>query len=253
MILGVCSNKGGVGKTTMSTLLATYTAKHTKKKILLIDADHNRGSSSVFFSNREPEHSIFEAFQSYAEDPYDTVAVSDAMKKAVVKAEGYENLFVLQSSRKLAQITALGLEAESLKDMIETAHFDRYALVIIDSGTVPVIVSMCVTACDRLLIPMMMSRQCVGPTRNTINLARRKHTRVLGLLPLAAGRSRWDRAILENWEEIIRDTPELGWDLGLMEGIPQSRTVVKADPVSGNIPSVALPALERIFAVLELE
>ena len=49
MILGVCSNKGGVGKTTVSTLLAAYTAKHTEKKILLIDADHNRGSSSVFF------------------------------------------------------------------------------------------------------------------------------------------------------------------------------------------------------------
>ena len=238
MILGVCSNKGGVGKTTVSTLLAAYTAKHTDKKILLIDADHNRGSSSVFFSNREPEYSIFEAFQSYAEDPYDTVAVSEAMKKAVVKAEGYENLFVLQSSRKLAQITALGLEAEALKDMIETA--------------VPVIVSMCVTACNRLLIPMMMSQQCVGPTRNTINLARRKHTNVLGLLPLAAGRSRWDRAILENWEEIIRDTPDLGWDLGLMEGIPQSRTVVKADPVSGTIPSVALPALEKIYETLGL-
>ncbi len=252
MILGVCSNKGGVGKTTVSTLLAAYAAKHTDKKILLIDADHNRGSSSVFFSNREPEHSIFDAFQSYAEDPYDTVAVSDAMKKAVVKAEGYENLFVLQSSRRLAQITALGLEAEALRDMIEIAHFDRYALVIIDSGTVPVIVSMCVTACDRLLIPMMMSQQCVGPTRNTISLARRKQTRVLGLLPLTVGRSRWDRAILDNWEEIIRDTPDLGWDIGLMEGIPQSRAVVKADPVSGKIPPLAIPALERIFAELEL-
>jgi cellulose biosynthesis protein BcsQ len=242
-----------VGKTTVSTLLAAYTAKHTEKKILLNDADHNRGSSSVFFSNREPEHSIFEAFQSYSEDPYDTVAVSEAMKKAVVKADGYENLFILQSSRKLAQITALGLEAEALKDMIETAHFDRYALVIIDSGTVPVIVSMCVTACDRILIPMMMSQQCVGPTRNTINLARRKHTHVLGLMPMAAGRSRWDRAILENWEEIIRKTHELAWDLGLMEGIPQSRSIVKADPVSGVIPPVALPALETIFAALELE
>ena len=252
MILGVCSNKGGVGKTTVSTLLAAYTAKHTEKKILLIDADHNRGSSSVFFSNREPEDSIFDAFQCYAEDPYDVLSISGAMKRAVVQAEGYDNLFVLQSSRKLAQITALGLEAEALKDMIEIAHFDRYALVIIDSGTVPVIVSMCVTACDRLLIPMMMSQQCIGPTRNTINLARRKHTRVLGLLPMAAGRSRWDRAILENWEEIIRDTPDLGWDLGLMEGIPQSRTVVKADPGSGTIPPAALPALEEIYRVLEL-
>ena len=78
MILSVSNHKGGVGKTTVSTLLAAYTARHTDKKILLIDADHNRGSSSIFFSNREPEYSIFDAFQCYAEDPYDTVSVSGA-------------------------------------------------------------------------------------------------------------------------------------------------------------------------------
>ena len=252
MILGVSNWKGGVGKTTVSTLLAAYTARHTDKKILLVDADHNRGSSSIFFSNKEPECSIFDAFQCYAEDPYDTVSISGTMKKAVGKADGYDNLFVLQSSRKLAQITALGLEAEALKNMIEIAHFDRYALIIIDSGTVPVIVSMCITACDRLLIPMMMSQQCIGPTRNTINLAKRKHADILGLIPLTVGKSKWDRAILENWAEIIRDTPELGWELGLMEGIPQSKTIVKADLINGSFPAVALPSIEKIFANLNI-
>ena len=252
MILSVSNHKGGVGKTTVSTLLAAYTARNTDKKILLVDADHNRGSSSIFFSNKEPEFSIYDAFQCYAEDPYDTVAISGTMKKAVVKAEGYDNLFVLQSSRKLAQITALGLEAEALKDMIEIAHFDRYPLVIIDSGTVPVVVSMCITACDHLLIPMMMSQQCIGPTRNTINLAKRKHADILGLIPLTVGKSKWDRAILENWDEIIRNTPELGWKLGLMEGIPQSKTIVKADLINGSIPAVALPSLEKIFANLNM-
>ena len=252
MILSVSNHKGGVGKTTVSTLLAAYTARNTDKKILLVDADHNRGSSSIFFSNKEPEFSIYDAFQCYAEDPYDMVAISGTMKKAVVKAEGYDNLFVLQSSRKLAQITALGLEAEALKDMIEIAHFDRYPLVIIDSGTVPVVVSMCITACDHLLIPMMMSQQCIGPTRNTINLAKRKHADILGLIPLTVGKSKWDRAILENWDEIIRNTPELGWKLGLMEGIPQSKTIVKADLINGSIPAVALPSLEKIFANLNM-
>lgn len=253
MILAVSNHKGGVGKTTVSTLLAVYTARHTDKKILLIDADHNRGSSSIFFSNREPEASIFDAFQAYAEDPYDSVSVSGAMKRAVVKAEGYENLFVLQSSRKLAQITALGLEAEALKDMISISHFDRYSLVIIDSGTVPCIVSMCVTAGDRLLIPMMMSQQCIGPTKNTVNLARRKHAKVLGLIPLTVGRSKWDHAILENWDGIIQNTPELGWELGLMEGIPQSRSIVKADLTGGAIPQAAVPSMERIYTALDLD
>ncbi|MBQ6520211.1 MAG: ParA family protein [Anaerolineaceae bacterium] len=247
MILTISNHKGGVGKTTVSTLLAAYAAKNSEKKILLIDVDHNRGSSSIFFTNREPEHSIMEAFQIYADNPYDTDSVTEAMKAACMKAPGFENLYVLQSSRKLSQITALGLEAESLKDMIEISGLDRFPLVIIDSGNVPCVVSMCISACDKLIIPMMMSQQCVGPTRNTINLAKRKHANILGLIPLTVGKSKWDMAILENWKEIIADSSELGWDLGLMEGIPQSKTVVKADLVNGTFPKVAAPVMRSIL------
>lgn len=189
---------------------------------------------------------------SYAEDPNDVISISQLMKESTVKANGYDNLFVLQSSRRLAQITALGLEAEALADMIRIARFDRYPLVIIDSGTVPCVVSMCISACDKLIIPMMMSLQCIGPTRNTINLARRKHAEILGLIPLTVGKSRWDRAILENWESVIRDSSELGWQLGLMEGIPQSRTIVRADLAGGKFPKIAVPVMERILETLEV-
>ena len=49
MILSVSNHKGGVGKTTVSTLLAAYTARHTDKKILLITTvDHHR-----YFSQTE--------------------------------------------------------------------------------------------------------------------------------------------------------------------------------------------------------
>lgn len=253
MILTVSNHKGGVGKTTVSTLLAAYCAQRTERKILLVDVDHNRGSSSVFFTNREPQYSIMDAFQIYENDPYDTEAITDAMRKAVEKAPGFENLYVLQSSRKLAQLPSMGLEAEALKDMLETSRLSRTPLVIIDSGNTPNVVSMCITACDKLLIPMMMSQQCVGPTRNTINLAKRKHTEVLGLLPLTVGKSKWDEAILENWKEVIESTPELGWELGLMTGIPQSKAIVKADVTTGKIPKAALPVMQTIYDSLDID
>ena len=37
-----------------------------------------------------------------------------------------------------------------------------------------------------------------------------------------------------------------------MEGIPQSKTIVKADLINGSIPAVALPSLEKIFANLNM-
>ena len=250
MILTVSNHKGGVGKTTVSTLFAAYAAQQTERKILLVDVDHNRGSSSVFFTNREPEHSIMDAFQLYENDPYDTEAITEAMRGAVYPAPGFSNLYVLQASRKLSQLSSLGLEAEALKDMLEISRLDRYPLVIIDSGNTPVVVSMCISACDKLLIPMMMSQQCVGPTRNTINLARKRHAEVLGLLPLTAGKSKWDAAILDNWKEVIESTPELGWELGLMEGIPQSKTIVKADVTTGKIPKAAQLTMEQLWSAV---
>ena len=250
MILTISNHKGGVGKTTVSTLLAAYAAKKTDKKILLIDVDHNRGSSSVFFTNREPETSIMDAFQIYEKDPYDTVAITETMKNAVSKVDGFDNLYVMQSSRKLATLSALGLEAEALKDMLEISRMDRFPLVIIDSGNTPSVVSMCISACDKLLIPLMMSQQCVGPTKNTINFARRKHANVIGLLPLTVGKSKWDQAILDNWLSVIEETPELGWELGLIDGIPQSRAIVKADILNKPIPKVAVPVMEKIYSAL---
>lgn len=252
MILTVSNYKGGVGKTTVSTLLAAYCAGRTDRKILLIDVDYNRGSSSVFFTGKEPPYSIMDAFQAYENDPYDTEAISDVMRKAVEPAPGFDNLYVLQSSRKLSQLSSLGLEAEALKDLLEISRLSRYPLVIIDSGNTPSVVSMCITACDKLLVPLMMSQQCVSPTRNTLNLARRKHTEVLGLLPLTVGKSKWDEAILDNWKAVIESTPELGWELGLMEGIPQSKAIVKADVTTGKIPKIAEPIMEKIFNGLDM-
>lgn len=252
MIITVSNHKGGVGKTTVSSLLAAYTARHTTKKVLLIDVDHNRGTSSIFFTNKEPETSIVDAFQYYADDPTDEVGIADTLKAATSKVEGFDNLFVVQSSRKLSQISAMGLEAEALKDIIEMAGFDRYPLLIIDSGTVPCVVSMCITAADKLIIPMMMSQQCVGPTKNTIVMARRKKVEVLGLLPLTVGKSRWDMTMLDIWRSEIEKTPELGWSLGIMEGIPQSRSIVKADVVNGTFPKVAEPVMEQITTALNI-
>lgn len=253
MILTVSNHKGGVGKTTVSTLLAAYAAKKTNKKILLIDVDHNRGSSSIFFTNKEPEYSIMDVFEAYEKNLYDSAAITELMKSAAQKVPYYENLYVVQASRKLAQLPSLGLETDALKEILEISHFDRFPLVIIDSGNVPDIVSKCITACDKLLIPIMMSQQCIGPTKNTITLARRKRTEVLGLLPLTVGKSKWDIAILENWKAVIESTPELGWDLGLMEGIPQSKTIVRADLASGNFPKVAVPVMETILESLGIE
>ena len=51
-IISIAARKGGVGKTTITYLLATYLAEIKHKKILLIDADPQGNLSSMFQSKK---------------------------------------------------------------------------------------------------------------------------------------------------------------------------------------------------------
>ena len=52
-IISVVNLKGGVGKTTITANLGGYLAKHLKKRVLLIDLDHQRSLTQLLFSTEQ--------------------------------------------------------------------------------------------------------------------------------------------------------------------------------------------------------
>lgn len=130
MIIVVFNQKGGVGKSTISTNLAAQSAK-LGHKTLLVDLDAQGNSTHyVGFNAREQSLTVADMFKQ-------VVGIFRTAKKpnAFVHATPYENLFVMPSSSALAEVER---ELESrykifkLKDALKELK-DEFDNIFIDT------------------------------------------------------------------------------------------------------------------------
>jgi pilus assembly protein CpaE len=117
-IITVFSTKGGVGKTMISSNLAVYLAKQTKKRVVVLDLDLQFGDVGVMLKLR-PEHTI-----------YDCVPLTEELNEEVI-----EKFLTPHSSGARALLAPLQPE---FADLVTTQHLKnvldalkRYADIIV--------------------------------------------------------------------------------------------------------------------------
>lgn len=155
-VITVANNKGGVGKTMQAYQLSTYLA-HKGNKVLVIDLDSQANLSVTLGADVRrtliPEWLIGD------------VENQDVIVKAEGKQEFYDNLYVIPSSRHMANLSKLLILSEAevrknagrkerlLKLRIETLK-EEFDYIVID--TPPMLgdeLIMALVASDRILIP----------------------------------------------------------------------------------------------------
>ncbi len=150
-IISIAAQKGGVGKTTISTNLAVAQALFSDKKVLLIDLDAQAHTYEALFSFIEREDSLF---SEYFLD-------KDRNLMDIVKETDIENFYYIPADKKLIETESriaskIGKEFifKKLLDIPKT-HFD---LIIIDSppNLGPLTISALV-ASDYVVIPTELS------------------------------------------------------------------------------------------------
>jgi pilus assembly protein CpaE len=117
-VITVFSTKGGVGKTMISSNLAVYLAKQTKKRVVVLDLDLQFGDVGVMLKLR-PEHTI-----------YDCVPITEELNEEVI-----EKFLTPHSSGARALLAPLQPE---FADLVTTQHLKnvldalkRYADIIV--------------------------------------------------------------------------------------------------------------------------
>lgn len=125
MIIAIATNKGGVGKTSISLSLGSYLAR-IGKKTLLVDLDGQCNLTSILY----PDYQDL--------DPIDTVAamIDDDQQPAVYDIKGVKNLSFIPSHENLDEadsiLTTVIAKEQALKRFLEPIKND-FDYIIIDT------------------------------------------------------------------------------------------------------------------------
>lgn len=163
VVVAVINMKGGVGKSTLSVLLARYGAINKGLKVLAIDLDPQANLShglmhrryDDFFSNQDP--SIVEVFAGYR-PPSDSKPAPDAIggKDAVVNLRPDERLQLIPSRFDFADnlIASLRPDPRVLARYLSQFHSDRDIVLIDCAPTESVLTHAAYHASRYVLVPV---------------------------------------------------------------------------------------------------
>lgn len=251
MILTITNGKGGVGKTTMSCLLAKFISTYTDKTAIVIDIDHHGGATALLMSGSPDRDTIYDAVEAIE----DGMSPVDIMRNsAVYPIDGFPNAFLIPSGGKKMNVwPANGLTTDLLSRAINEAEYDNDVVVIIDTGTGPYYIELGIEAADAVLVPVEISPQSMRPTAATLSSAVRRNKRILGLVPVAVGDAQWEMVTLDSLEQRTALLNEgLPGDIQsqIFPGIPYSRTIKRGKWIDGVFPKVCLDTMAAIYTAM---
>jgi len=154
-IITVINQKGGVGKTTTSTNLS-YTLAKMGKRVLLVDADPQANSSSIYIdTGDELDNTIREILVNK------TTNVVDSIYPAMAEGAPIQNLDILPSNIYLARAAEQLMFKQRRERILEKALNkiqEQYDIILIDSQpSLSVLTVNTIQAANIILVPLNCS------------------------------------------------------------------------------------------------
>jgi len=253
MIITLTNLKGGVGKSTLTALLAKYIARHKPfDPVVVIDMDPQCGSTTILSGKKlDPSQpTIYDALDS----EFNGVPSTEIFESSFLKVEGEKKLYLVPSSPRLVQFGSNGASTDLLKYVFESAmNISSDTIILIDTGTMPQLVGMAIAAADFIVIPMTLSKQTIPPTSTTIGMAVKARKLVRGVVPSAVGNAGWESLNIAAYAENIQKT-EILKKMGtkVYPALPYSKVMVRGEWVFRNsdVPGSFIPTVDAIYADL---
>lgn len=213
-IITITSRKGGVGKTAVTSLLARYFTEVEGRKVLVVDLDARGGISSLLYRKpvKTEDLSIVELLQvadlqGNIQDAYDQAVIATGMEKSKNWEDNGGSLYLLPAKPALDTVIP-DMDPDMLKQLLHELDLSDEYVILIDTGPESSCVMMGVAAADVVFIPLLLSRQDVHPTMETLRTIFHKQlssgTAVLGGMVVNQSQgTQWEKNYIDKYIEIF--------------------------------------------------
>ncbi|MDY5160975.1 ParA family protein [Actinotignum urinale] len=226
VIVAVCNQKGGVGKTTVAVNLAYRLDPGERRRNLVIDADPQGNATTICGIELAPQDlTLNDALAAVASG-----SPASHAKDAIRVASDAWNMDVMPSNRLLAsRETDVSLGRESRLQAIIEAVKDDYGHIVIDCPpSLGMLTTNALVAADKALIvttPRETSVDGVAEMVNTIATVRTHYNPRLTLAGILINEWRSDRVDRRLWAEALESYYH---DYVLPRFIPERESIAKA-------------------------
>ncbi len=210
MIVTITNLKGGVGKSTLTALLAKYIARHKPfDPVVVIDMDPQCGSTTILSGKKlDPSQpTIYDALDS----ENNGVPSTEIFESSFLKVEGEKKLYLVPSSPKLLQFGSNGASTDLLKYVFESAmNISSDTIILIDTGTMHQLVGMAIAAVVMGVFVQIVLNAGQGAGRTYVLNRIFKYDAPAAKRDVSGGRFGMWQTALEKWSE----EPLVGYGLG---------------------------------------
>jgi cellulose biosynthesis protein BcsQ len=243
-IITISSRKGGVGKTAITSLLARYMTEVEGKKVLVVDFDGRGGITSLLNKKTKgvgkDDMSIAEMLlvaeqQGNVRDAYDQAVIETGLENSKNWDDNGGSLYLIPSKPALDSIIPES-DPALLKTLLHDLEIPADYVVLIDTGSDNHCVVMGIAAADIVFLPMLLSRQDVHPTietlRTVFNTQKKVGGAVLGgMVVNQSGGTMWEQDYIDKYIKLFdsfqHDSKLMSATDSLFIELSQSRIIKK--------------------------
>lgn len=258
MVITIASMKGGVGKSTLSTMLAIFIANQRKAPVTVIDLDPQRGATILLLGSSHAKQNGGLGTCDILQSEMDHIPSSELFHQARVVSPYNELIRVIPADASLARLRGPETPRELLALALQDAPLESDETIIVDTSPDVTFCEMGIQASDVVFVPITLSHQSGIPTLNTLQAALNAGKKIGGLIPTLLGRAKWQSDRVEAWRESLKKTnlvQERGIDV--FPAMPFSHSIPSGRWRWGKLPKGCpemLNALyEKIFGVTAFE